>query len=119
MIPMDATLGQWLAQGGGYAMLLFAFVGSAGAAGGWLWRAWRAARRPGEERRAHVDEAISEHEHFRKCLANDKRKIDTLEESVKLLLRGQMQLITHELDGNHVDKLAEVRDAIHDHLLER
>lgn len=113
------TLAQWLAQGSDYALGLFGAVVVAGGAAAWVARAWRAARRPGEERRAHVDEAISEHEHFRQCLARDKRKIDTLEESVKLLLRGQMQLITHELDGNHVDKLAEVRDAIHDHLLER
>lgn len=113
------TFPQWLAQGADYALALLGIVAVAGGAGAYLAKAWRAARRPGEERRAHVDEAISEHDHFRKCLERDKRKIDILEESVKLLLRGQMQLITHELDGNHVDKLAEVRDAIHDHLLER
>lgn len=113
------TFAEWIAQGGSYALAMLAVACTAGAGANWIARAYRAVRRPGEERRAHVDEAISEHEHFHKCLARDKRRIDTLEESVKLLLRGQMQLITHELDGNHVDKLAEVRDAIHDHLLER
>lgn len=116
---MDITFGQWIAQGGSYVAILFTVICGAGAAGGYLWKAWRAARRPGEERRRYVDEAISEHDHFRKCLDRDKKRIDSMEESIKLLLRGQMQLITHELDGNHVDKLAEVRDAIHDHLLER
>lgn len=54
-----------------------------------------------------------------RMLDNDNRRINELEESNRLILRGQMQLITHELDGNHIDKLREVRDAMEQYLIDK
>ena len=62
-------------------------------------------------------------ETFETYLASDKRRIETLEcrqeeTSVqnKMMLRALVTLLGHEIDGNHVDKLTEVRDEIEDYL---
>ena len=52
-------------------------------------------------------------------LDNDKRKLDDHEESMKLVLRAQMTLIDHELTGNNVDRLREVKNDINAYLINR
>lgn len=52
-------------------------------------------------------------------LDNDKRKLDDHEESMKLVLRAQMTLIDHELTGNSVDRLREVKNDINAYLINR
>ena len=52
-------------------------------------------------------------------LDNDKRKLDEHEESMKLVLRAQMTLIDHELTGNSVDRLREVKNDINAYLINR
>lgn len=69
-------------------------------------------RKPGRDMAATVD-------HHAACLDRDNKRIADLEDSNRLMLRAQMQLITHEIDGNHVDKLIEVRDAMERFLIER
>lgn len=75
-------------------------------------RNWREQHAPADALRAKVEE------HGQK-LDNDHRRLTTLEEVNALQLKALLQLITHELDGNHVDKLAEVRDEIQNYLIER
>lgn len=127
---MPMTLGQWLAQGGDYVLLVCGVFAALGAAATYAAKALasirRRASRPHDELVAWVGRLEGAHgrydkhaEHVDACLARDKERLDDIEASSKLTLRALMQLITHELDGNHVDKLAEVRDAIHDHLIER
>ena len=56
----------------------------------------------------------------------DYRRLDELERAVdeqskqnRLMIRGLLQLITHEIDGNHVDQLKEIRDDFEQYLIER
>lgn len=58
-------------------------------------------------------------EHVDECLDRDNKRLQKLEECLPLLLKGMKQLITHELDGNHVDKLEEVRDEMDNYLINR
>ena len=80
---------------------------------------WNWQRKPSRDNQ----EAL---ESFRTYLASDKRRIETLErnqeesaEQSKLMLKALVSLLGHEIDGNHVDKLTEVRDEIQDYLIER
>lgn len=112
-------LGTWIVQFAGYLLYLAGLVGAVGVAAQWITKAFSAARRPHKELEQHVESLAKEHQHYDDCLKRDKERLDEIEGDDKLILRALMQLITHELDGNHVDKLAEVRDRIHDHLIER
>ena len=114
---------QWLAQGGDYVLAVCGVMVVLGAAlayiGKWLSALKRHASRPHDELKEHVEGLAAQHRHYDACLKRDKERLDQIDADDKLVLKALMQLITHELDGNHVDKLAEVRDAIHDHLIER
>lgn len=53
------------------------------------------------------------------CLNNDHKRIGNLEDSNRLILRGIMQLMMHEIDGNHIDQLVETRDAMEEFLINK
>lgn len=54
-----------------------------------------------------------------RMLDNDHMQIQKQDEAIKLLLRGVSQLITHELDGNHTDQLANTRDDMNEFLINK
>jgi len=65
-------------------------------------------------------------EHVEECLSNDNKRLTELEKAIglqdkqnKLLMRGVMQMMTHMVDGNHVDQLRECRDEFQDFLINR
>ena len=70
-----------------------------------------------------VAEQVSQHERtlerHTEYLANDKQRLDEVEDSNRLILRGLMQIMTHEIDGNHVSQLKEVRDEMENYLINK
>lgn len=70
-----------------------------------------------------VEDKVNEHERalekHMEYLAKDKQRLDDMEDSNKLIMRGLMQLMTHEIDGNHVDQLQKVRDDMNRYLIDR
>lgn len=59
------------------------------------------------KRRDAMAEQVEKHE---ERLANDHRRLSELETSDRLIMRGVMQLMSHEIDGNHTEQLMETRD---------
>ena len=52
-------------------------------------------------------------------LANDHRRLSELETSDRLIMRGVMQLMSHEIDGNHTAQLKETRDDMERYLINK
>lgn len=50
---------------------------------------------------------------------NDNKRLNSLEESNKLLLRGMNVLIEHEVTGNHTEELERVQADITSYLINR
>lgn len=69
-------------------------------------------RKPSKDIQAKLEE-------YDLMFANDKKELAKQEEAIKLLIRGVSQLMTHELDGNHVDQLAKTRDDMNEFLIRR
>lgn len=69
-----------------------------------------------ESRLNNVEQRL---DHVDACLKNDKVNIEGIICDGKLMLRAVCQLITHEIDGNHVGKLCEIRDEIEEYLIEK
>lgn len=65
---------------------------------------------------SHIEAAVEEH---KRMLDNDNRRLDTQDESQRLLLCGMLQLMNHEIDGNHTAQLVKQRQEIEDYLLKR
>lgn len=74
-------------------------------------------------RRNRVAEQVAEHEgtleKHMQYLANDDKRIKSMEESNKLIMRGVMDLMTHEIDGNHTEQLKQTRHDMNKYLIER
>lgn len=116
----------WVVQFAGYLLYLAGFVAAIGLATSWVVKLVGAARKPHKDLENRVSKLEESDAHQDLCLKRDLGRFEAVdkrfgenESDSKLMLRALMQIITHELDGNHVDKLAEVRDKIHDHLIER
>lgn len=52
-------------------------------------------------------------------LSSDKERIDALEEGQKAICRGVLALLSHEINGNSIDKLREASTQITNYLIER
>lgn len=52
-------------------------------------------------------------------LDRDKRRIDGLEEGNKAICRGVLALLSHEINGNSVDKLKDAQTGLTEYLIER
>lgn len=76
-------------------------------------------------RKVHVRATEGQHElthrvdEHDKKLDNDHRRLTELEGASRLTLRGMMQLMSHEIDGNHTEQLQETRDDIEQYLINR
>lgn len=72
-----------------------------------------------DDLRDQVNEIADGFEAHGRMLDNDNKRIGEQGESIRLTLRALMQLMTHEIDGNHVDQLRETRDDIQQFLINR
>lgn len=80
-----------------------------------IWAAYKnlkEAQKPSHDLKAQV-EAHAE------MLDRDNKRLRELETGQKLQLRALKQLLRHEVDGNHKEKLQEVEHAIDEHLINR
>lgn len=69
-------------------------------------------RKPSKDIQTKLDE-------YDLMFAEDHKQLTKQDEAIKLLVRGLSQLMTHELDGNHVDQLAKTRDDMNEFLIRR
>lgn len=68
------------------------------------------------ERPHGIAEKVRKHE---ERLARDHKRLSELETSDRLIMRGVMQLMSHEIDGNHSQQLRETRDEMEQYLINR
>ena len=59
---------------------------------------------------------VDDHEEL---LKKDNERLKRIEESNKLLVKGQMVLIEHLVTGDHIDKLEETQKELQDYLVNR
>lgn len=94
------------------AVVVFLALCGAVASVGAAWNCIKAWRKPSRD----IANRVERHSEF---LDRDNRRIGDLEESNRLIMRGVMQLMSHEIDGNHVDKLRDARDAMEQYLISK
>ena len=62
------------------------------------------------------DKIIEKHSEY---LDSDNKRLKEMEETNKLIMRGVMGIITHEIDGNHTDQLKATMNDMQEYLINR
>ena len=54
-----------------------------------------------------------------KMLARDRERLDAMQEQSVIMLRGVKAILSHEINGNSVDKMQQSMQEIDDYLIRR
>lgn len=68
---------------------------------------------------AQVAEHERQIEKHKEYLDSDNKRLREMEETNKLIMRGVMSIMTHEIDGDHVEQLKQTRDDMQEYLINR
>lgn len=82
---------------------------------GAIWGTWKIIKewkKPNEDLKAKVDE----HE---ESLKNDHERLKRIEESDKMMLQCLLVIINHDITGNGIENLKEVRDELQEFLINK
>lgn len=81
-------------------------------AGAIIYSAYKAIRKPDDER----DKKLNRHQEL---LENDNKRLKELEESNKIMMQSMLALMSHELDGNHKTELEKARNDLQEYLIKK
>lgn len=70
------------------------------------------ARKPDKDR----DEMVKKHQEM---LDNDHKRLKELEDGNKVVMQALLAMMSHELDGNHIEQLKHAHDALKEYLINR
>lgn len=85
----------------------------------WVAKGIRAAKAPAkrvEERLAALEKLAEDHQKF---FANDKDRLDTIEEGSRVTQRAILALLSHGIDGNDIDGMKAAKKELQEFLIER
>lgn len=109
----------WVSDSGGYLLVGCGIIGTLGAAINWIYKGLKTLIQPLESLKTVVDGLAQKNDHYDACLHNDKQQIDQIREDNKIILRCFLQLLTHEIDGNHISKMKELRDEVQAYIIDK
>ena len=82
-------------------------------------KAIRAAKAPNEEQDRRLTAAEKDIESIKGFLANDKKRLDALEEGNRVTQRALIALLGHGLDGNNQKEMATAKADLESYLINR
>ena len=100
-----------MAQIKDFAIVLLAIMGFVVLLGNVI-KVFKEWRKPGMSE-AEWRRSVDQH------LDTDNKRIKALEEGNKAICKGVLALLSHEINGNSIDKLQQAQDAINNYLIER
>lgn len=79
----------------------------------------RAAKAPNERQDERLSAAEKDIKDIKGFLAQDKKRLDTLEDGNRVTQRAILALLGHGLDGNNQKQMEEAKHALESHLINR
>ena len=113
MIPMDIVkiVAVVLAAAGAISTL--------GGAANWLVKLIQAVKAPNAEQDVRLGKLEKHMEEVDAFLANDKKRLDNIDESTRVTQRALLALLAHGIDGNHQKQMEEAKDELEYHLIKK
>jgi len=87
------------------------------AAGNWIVKLIAVIKAPNAEQNKHIAELQEWRKGVDLKLDNDNRRLNKKEDSDRITQRAMLALLSHGIDGNHIDQMVKARDALQEHLI--
>ena len=117
VIPMNEW--QILAAVVGAILAVAGAISTLGAAANWLVKLVQVFKAPNAEqdkRLEYLEKHMKEVDTF---LANDKERLDSIDESTRVTQRALLALLAHGIDGNHQKQMEEAKQELELHLIKK
>ena len=80
-------------------------------------KAWKAAKAPGDELRAEVDELKEWRKGVDRKLSADQKELVSLREGFQPIFKSLLALLDHGIDGNNVAQMESAKEEVRNHLI--
>ena len=94
-------------------------ISTLAAAANWIVKLIQVIKAPNAEqdkRLAKLEKHMEEVDNF---LANDKQRLDSIDESTRVTQRALLALLAHGIDGNHQKQMEEAKQELESHLIKK
>ena len=82
-------------------------------------KAVQLAKAPNTRQDERLDKVEKHMKEIDGYLANDKARLDGLEDGNRVTQRALLALLDHSIDGNNIKQMQEAKDALQNHLINR
>ena len=106
-----AVLGAVLAVAGGISTL--------GGAANWLVNLVQVIKAPNAEQDRRLADLETHMREVDGYLANDKKRLDSIDDSTRVTQRALLALLAHGIDGNHQKQMEEAKEELEIHLIKK
>lgn len=113
MIPMDIM--KIVAT----ALAVAGAISTLAGAGNWIVRIIGAIKAPNAEQDRRLSDLEKHMEEVDGYLANDKKRLDNIDESTRVTQRALLALLAHGIDGNHQSQMEEAKNELELHLIKK
>ena len=94
-------------------------ISTLGGAANWLVKLIQAIKAPNAEQDVRLGKLEKHMEEVDAFLANDKKRLDNIDESTRVTQRALLALLAHGIDGNHQKQMEEAKDELEYHLIKK
>lgn len=117
VIPLNEW--QILAAVVGAILAVAGAISTLGAAANWLVKLVQVFKAPNAEQDKRLEYLENHMKEVDKILANDKERLDSIDESTRVTQRALLALLAHGIDGNHQKQMEEAKQELELHLIKK
>lgn len=92
-------------------------ISTLGSAANWIVKLIQAIKAPNAQQNKEIAELQEWRKGVDQKLDNDNRRLNKKEDSDRITQRSILALLSHGIDGNHIDQMVKARDALQEHLI--
>lgn len=103
----------------GVVLAVAGAISTLGGAANWLVKLVQVIKAPNAEQDRRLDAVEKDLKEVHGFLEADKARLDAQTQSNRITQRALLALLSHGIDGNHVDQMEKARDALQNHLIDQ
>lgn len=103
----------------GVVLAIAGGISTIAGAANWLVKLVQVIKAPNAEQDRRLSDLEKHMEEVDGYLANDKRRLDSIDDSTRVTQRALLALLAHGIDGNHQKQMEEAKEELEIHLIKK